>query len=149
MMEGKIIAISVSEKKGQQKHNVPEAMLIENSGIEGDAHAGFMHRQISLLGIESIETMRQRGAKVNPGDFAENITVEGIVLYDLPVGTKLTIGDTELEISQIGKECHTNCAVFYQVGSCIMPTEGVFAVVKKGGRIRQGDTLVVHHSDAK
>lgn len=144
MIKVKIIAISTSEKKGQKKRNVESAELIENMGIKRDAHAGFMHRQISLLGIESIELMRTRGANVNPGDFAENITVEGITLFELPVGTTMTIGDTELEISQIGKECHTNCEIFHQVGSCIMPTQGVFAVVKKGGMIHVGDTVEVH-----
>lgn len=144
MKEAKIIAISTSEKKGQKKHNVESAELIYDMGIKGDAHAGFMHRQISLLGIESIDLMRSRGANVNPGDFAENITVEGITLFELPVGTMMTIGDTELEVSQIGKECHTNCEIFHQVGSCIMPTQGIFAIVKKGGLIHVGDTLQVH-----
>ncbi len=144
MREAKIIAISTSKNKGEMKKNVPSAELVENMGIKGDAHAGFMHRQVSLLGIESIDLMRAKGANVNPGDFAENITVEGVVLYELPVGTKLTIGETELEVSQIGKECHTNCEVFHQVGSCIMPTQGIFAVVKKGGPISVNDTLYIH-----
>lgn len=144
MKEAKIIAISVSEKKGQRKHNVESAELIENMGIKGDAHAGFMHRQISLLGIESIDLMRKSGVDVNPGDFAENITVEGVTLYKLPVGTKMTIGETELEVSQIGKECHSGCEIQQLVGSCIMPTQGIFAVVKKGGSIKMGDTLIIH-----
>lgn len=141
MQEAKIIAISVSERKGQMKHNIPSAELIENHGIKDDAHAGKWHRQVSLLGIESIDIMRQRGAEVNPGDFAENITVEGVVLHELPIGTIIKIGDAELEVTQIGKECHTNCEVFYQVGSCIMPTQGIFAVVKKGGKINVGDKV--------
>lgn len=144
MKKAKIIAISVSEKKGQRKHNVESAELIENMGIKGDAHAGFMHRQISLLGIESIDLMRKSGVDVNPGDFAENITVEGVTLYKLPVGTKMTIGETELEVSQIGKECHSGCEIQQLVGSCIMPTQGIFAVVKKGGAIKMGDTLIIH-----
>ena len=144
MAEGKIIAISISEKKGQKKHNIESANLIVDHGMEGDAHAGNWHRQISLLGITSIEHMREKGADVKPGDFAENITVEGIVLYDLPVGTKLQLGsDVLLEVTQIGKECHHGCEIMKQVGSCIMPTQGIFGKVLKNGTINVGDDVTI------
>ncbi|WP_298705020.1 MOSC domain-containing protein [uncultured Veillonella sp.] len=141
----KVIAISISERKGQKKHNIPEAKLIPDFGMEGDAHAGNWHRQISLLGIQSIDLMRAKGADVNPGDFAENITVEGLVLYELPIGTKLYIGNAEqaveLEVTQIGKECHSGCEIQKQVGSCIMPTQGIFAKVIVGGMIKVNDEV--------
>lgn len=141
---GKVIAISMSEKKGQKKHNIERAELIANFGIKGDAHGGPWHRQISLLSIGSINLMRQKGAEVNPGDFAENITVEGITLYELPVGTHLKIGEsTLLEVTQIGKECHSGCEIQKQVGSCIMPTQGIFAKVIIGGIIKNGDIIQV------
>lgn len=140
----KIVAISISEKKGQRKHNISEAELITDFGMKGDAHAGKWHRQISLLGIASIDLMKAKGAPVAPGDFAENITVEGVVLYELPIGTKLIIGDgIELEVTQIGKECHSGCEIQKLVGSCIMPTQGIFARVIKGGMIRVGDAVQV------
>ena len=141
---GKVIAVCTSERKGIQKTSVPEIKVIENWGIEGDTHAGKWHRQISLLGIQSIDLMRAKGADVNPGDFAENITVEGLVLYELPVGTKLNVGDgIVLEVTQIGKECHSGCEIQKQVGSCIMPTQGIFARVLTGGKIRVGDEVTV------
>lgn len=144
MTNGKIIAISKSEKKGQKKHNIESANLIVNHGMEGDAHAGNWHRQISLLGIASIDHMKAQGADVKPGDFAENITVEGLVLYEIPVGTKVRIGDEAiLEITQIGKECHQGCEIMKQVGSCIMPTQGIFAKVLQNGIIRVGDEVVL------
>lgn len=140
----KIVAISISKEKGQRKHNIPEAELLTDFGMKGDAHAGKWHRQISLLGIASIELMKAKGAPVAPGDFAENITVEGIVLYELPVGTKLILGDdVELEVTQIGKECHSGCEIQKLVGSCIMPTQGIFARVIKGGMIHVGDAVQV------
>ena len=142
MEQGTIIAISKSEKKGQKKINIPEAKLIVDHGMEGDAHAGNWHRQISLLGIQSIEYMKGQGAKVEPGDFAENITVEGIVLYDLPIGIQLALGEEALlEVTQIGKECHQGCEIFKQVGSCIMPTQGIFGKVIKTGTISVGDVV--------
>lgn len=142
MTTAKVIAISISEKKGQKKHNIPEAELIADFGMKGDAHAGKWHRQISLLGIKSINLMRAKGADVAPGDFAENITVEGVTLYELPIGTVMHIGDSVvLEVTQIGKECHSGCEIFKQVGSCIMPTQGIFAKVVTGGIIRVGDAL--------
>ena len=142
--KGAIKAISVSKKKGIPKTNVPEAMLKIDFGIVGDAHAADWHRQISLLAIESIDKMVAMGAKVSPGNFAENITTEGIELLKLPVGSKLGVGeDTELEITQIGKECHSRCAIFEQIGDCIMPREGVFAKVNKGGLIKVADSIEV------
>ena len=143
-MQGKVVSINISEKKGTPKKTIPEGKLIENFGFEGDAHAGKWHRQVSLLGVESIEK-----AKLGPtnglchGVFAENITTEGITLYTLPVGTKLKVGECLLEISQIGKECHEGCAVSKLVGQCVMPREGVFAVVLKGGTVREGDEIRV------
>lgn len=144
LARGKVLAISISEKKGQKKHNIPEAQLMVNHGMKGDAHAGDWHRQISLLGIESIDFMRKKGANVQPGDFAENITVEGIVLYELPVGSHLRIGkNVELEVTQIGKECHSGCEIQQQIGSCIMPTQGIFAKVIQPGNIYVNDEVVV------
>ena len=141
-MKGTVVAVNISEKKGTPKKTVEEGMLIENFGLQGDAHAGKWRRQVSLLGVESIEK-----AKLGPtnglchGVFAENITTEGIELYTLPVGTKLQVGESLLEISQIGKECHEGCAVSKLVGQCVMPREGVFAVVLQGGKVRAGDAV--------
>ncbi|MHC4753450.1 MAG: MOSC domain-containing protein, partial [Planctomycetota bacterium] len=126
--EGRIRAISVSKEKGTQKLNVPEAELRADFGIVGDAHAGKWHRQVSLLAIESIEKMIAKGAKVLPGNLAENITTEGIELLKLSLGSKLRLGKSvELEITQFGKKCHSRCEIFEQVGDCIMPREGIFA----------------------
>jgi len=139
----KIIAVCRSDNKGTTKETVPEAELQEGFGLVGDAHADCCtHRQVSLLAVESINKMRGAGYDVNPGDFAENLTTEGIDLVSLPVGTTLQAGDgIVLEVSQIGKECHTGCAVFKLVGKCIMPKEGIFARVISGGVIRPGDEL--------
>lgn len=142
-MQGKIIAVCTSKNKGERKKNVGEANLLVGLGLEGDAHAGFQHRQVSLLAIESIEKMRQKGLDVHPGDFAENLTTEGINLPALPIGTKLKIGDVLMEVSQIGKVCHNRCNIYYQAGDCVMPKEGIFAIVVTGGRIANGDTLEV------
>jgi MOSC domain-containing protein YiiM len=142
-MQGKIIAVCTSEHKGQRKKNVGSARLLVGLGLEGDAHAGFAHRQVSLLAMESIEKMRQKGLDVNPGDFAENLTTTGLVLPALPVGTRLRIGDAVLEVSQIGKECHQKCAIYYQAGDCVMPKEGIFAIVVSGDTVSVGDTLEV------
>jgi MOSC domain-containing protein YiiM len=144
-MDGRVVSINISDKKGVKKKSVDEATLTENFGIKGDAHASEKwHRQISLLALESIEKMKSKGLKVRPGDFAENITTYGIDLLNLPVGTKLTIGkDVELEVSQIGKVCHTRCAIYRQAGDCVMPKEGIFAKVLKGGIVRKGDTIKV------
>ncbi len=142
IIKGKIRAISISAKKGMKKTNVPEAEVKVDFGIVGDAHGGDWHRQISLLAIESIDKMIVAGAKVSPGDFAENITTEGIELPKLPIGTMLKIGSgIELEVTQIGKECHSRCEIFEQVGDCIMPREGIFAKVIKGGTITIGNII--------
>lgn len=142
-MEGKIIAVCTSEHKGQRKKNVGSGRLLPSLGLEGDAHAGFAHRQVSLLAMESIEKMRQTGLDVYPGDFAENLTTAGVVLPELPVGTRMKIGEALLEVSQIGKECHTRCAIYYQAGDCVMPKEGIFAVVLEGGPVNAGDSLEI------
>lgn len=141
-MSGKIIAVSISEKKGMKKYNVASVLLKEAFGIVGDAHSGDGNRQVSLLAKESIDKMKAKGLKVGPGDFAENITTQGLDLLSLTVGDKLKIGqDALLELSQFGKECHTRCNIYYQAGDCVMPKEGVFAKVIKGGVIKPGDTL--------
>lgn len=142
-MHGKIVAINLSDKKGARKKPVKEALIKENYGIEGDAHASSeWHRQISLLAIESIKKMQALGLDVGPGDFAENITTEGIELPSLPIGTKLNFGDKiELEVTQIGKICHDRCAIYYQAGDCVMPKEGIFVKVIKGGLIKTGDPI--------
>ena len=140
---GKVFAVCLSKAKGTRKEVVEEGELKENFGMVGDAHASNnWHRQVSLLAVESIEKMRQQGFNVNVGDFAENLTCEGVVLTALPVGTKIKVGnDVFLRISQIGKECHTGCAVFKQAGTCIMPKEGVFAEVLHGGKVKAGDEI--------
>ena len=142
--KGEIIAVSISEKKGTKKRNVESAELNENFGIISDAHAEGGKRQVSLLAFESIEKMKNKGLNVKAGDFAENITTQGIDLLSLRLGDKLSIGKNAiLEISQIGKECHTRCNIYYQAGDCVMPKEGIFARVLKGGIIRQGDKIEV------
>jgi MOSC domain-containing protein YiiM len=141
---GRIKAISVSKEKGTRKVNVPEAQLRTDFGIIGDAHAANWHRQVSLLAVESIDRMAAKGAKVSPGDFAENITTEGIDLLKLPTGSKLKLGKrVELEITQFGKKCHSRCEIFEQVGDCIMPREGIFAKVTRPGSIKVGDVIEV------
>ncbi len=143
-IRGKIKAISISKNRGTRKYNIPSAELKANFGIEGDAHAGNRQRQISLLANESIVKIRAKGANVTAGDFAENITTEEINLQSLTMGNKLKLGpEAEVEITQLGKECHNPCAIFQQVGDCIMPREGVFAKVTKPGQIKVGDTIEV------
>lgn len=140
----KILAINISEKKGVIKNSVPEVLLLEDFGMEGDAHAGKWHRQVSLLGQESVDKMIAKGAdNLKPGVFAENITTEGIILYELPVGTLLRIGSTEHEVTQIGKECHHGCEIKKITGDCVMPREGIFTRVLKGGVIKVGDEIDV------
>lgn len=141
MME--VIAVCISEKKGERKHPVPEITLQRDHGIVGDAHAGNWHRQVSLLAEESVDTMRALGLTLAPGDFAENILTRGIVLKTLPVGTRLRVGETVLEITQIGKQCHNDCAIRKTTGRCVMPTDGVFAVVLEEGVIRPGDAIEI------
>jgi len=141
----KIIAVSRSERKGTKKINVSQGVLKENYGLVGDAHADYCtHRQLSLLAIESINRTRSLGFNVGPGDFAENLTTEGIDVASLPVSTYVSIGkEIILEVTQIGKECHTGCAIYRQIGKCIMPKEGVFARVIQGGTVKAGDTIRV------
>lgn len=139
---GEIIAVCISARKGERKKDVREGLLIKGEGLQGDAHAGFAHRQVSLLAMESIEKMRAKGLEVGPGDFAENLTTRHIDLLSLPVGTRLQAGpEAILRVTQIGKECHDRCAIYYQAGDCVMPREGIFAEVLKGGRIKSGDSL--------
>ena len=138
---GKVVAVCISEKKGTQKTEVPSIKLVPEWGIDGDAHAGKWHRQVSLLALEKIEAFRARGADVDFGAFGENIIVEGFDLRNLPVGTRFRIGDALLELTQIGKECHEHCAIYHQVGDCIMPREGVFTIVLEGGTVKAGDEI--------
>lgn len=137
----KIQAISVSDRKGVRKKNVDSAFFKDDFGIDGDAHAGKWHRQVSLLAIESVKKMQEKGLDVKSGDFAENVTTEGLDLLSLPVGTKLKIGGINLIISQIGKVCHHRCAIYYQAGDCVMPKEGIFGVVRGSGELKAGDTI--------
>jgi len=140
---GKIVALNISKKKGIPKTNVKRVTLIENFGMEGDIHAGNWHRQISLLAKESIEKMRAKGLNVRPGAFAENITTEFLNLPELNIGDKIIAGDSEMEITQIGKECHTKCAIYFSAGDCVMPREGIFARVLKGGILNVDDEIKI------
>ncbi len=142
-MEGKVLSINISEKKSVKKKPVEEAVLIQDKGLEHDAHAEGGIRQVSLLAVESIEKMRQLGLDVNPGDFAENITTEGIDLLSLPLGTRIQIGETVLEVTQHGKICHTRCNIYKTVGDCVMPKEGIFCKILKGGLIKKGYSVKV------
>jgi MOSC domain-containing protein YiiM len=150
-MTGTVVSVNISGKKGERKTPVHEAVINENYGIVGDAHSSSLwHRQVSLLAIESIEKMRGLGLDVNPGDFAENITTKGLDLIAFPIGARIRIGSEVVgEVSQIGKECHTRCAIFYQAGDCVMPKEGIFIKVLHGGRVADGDLIVISlpHSD--
>lgn len=140
----RVVAINISEKKGVPKVTIPEGNFIEEFGLEGDAHGGKWHRQVSLLGIESIDKMKAVGVQgLCTGKFAENLTTEGVVLYELPVGTQLKIGDTIQEVTQIGKECHQKCAIYHTVGDCVMPKEGIFTRVLKGGVVKAGDEIEI------
>lgn len=142
-LEGRIAAISVSRDKGESKTNVDRALLLKEWGIEGDAHAGNWDRQVSLLAMESIEKMRAQGAQVHPGDFGENLTVEFADLSRLRIGDRVRIGAILLEITQLGKECHEPCAIYHQIGDCVMPRDGLFARVLRGGRICVGELLTI------
>lgn len=137
----KVISVNISEKKGTIKSPVPQIELRKKHGIVGDAHAGNWHRQVSLLAVESLNKMKEKIPSLKPGDFAENIMTEGISLHTLPIGTILTIGECELEVTQIGKECHKGCEIRNITGECIMPTEGIFAIVKKEGFIYPEDNI--------
>lgn len=141
-IQGTVVAVCTSDKKGIRKRNVGKARLKADWGIEGDAHAANWHRQVSLLAMESIDKMRQKGLNVGPGSFAENLTTQGIDLLALPIGSRVRIGsETKLEITQHGKLCHERCAIYDAAGDCVMPREGIFAKVLKGGRIKVGDAI--------
>ncbi|HBF36783.1 MAG TPA: MOSC domain-containing protein [Firmicutes bacterium] len=140
----KVVAINISEQRGIPKTTVSEGEFITDFGLKGDAHAGNWHRQVSFLGQESIDKMKALGIKdLGAGQFAENITTEGIVLYSLPIGTRLDINGVIFEVTQIGKECHQGCAIFQQIGKCVMPKEGIFARVIQGGTVRPGDEITI------
>lgn len=141
---GTIKAVCTSPRKGMRKKNVGEGLLVVEQGLQGDAHAGPWHRQVSLLALESIDKMRAMGLDVGPGDFAENLTTEGIDLVTLPLGARLKIGSEAVgEVTQIGKECHTRCAIYHQAGDCVMPKEGIFIRVLTGGKVKAGDSIEV------
>lgn len=146
-MDGRIVAVSISRNKGERKTPVDGVDLREEHGIVGDAHAGSWHRQVSLLARESIDKMRSLGLDVDSGDFAENITTSGIDLPALPVGSRLRVGGAVLEVTQIGKECHTRCAIYHQAGDCVMPKEGIFARVVRGGAVHAGEPVEVLAGD--
>ncbi|MCP2604894.1 MOSC domain-containing protein [Candidatus Aminicenantes bacterium AH-873-B07] len=142
--KGKIISVNISKKKNVRKRPIQKVKILSRFGLEGDVHAGNWHRQVSLLAVESIKKMKSKGLKVKPGDFGENITTQGINLISLSVGSVLKLGEKVLlEITQIGKVCHTKCAIYYQAGDCIMPKEGVFARVLEGGEIKVGDEIEI------
>lgn len=150
-MIAEVVSVNINEKKGVRKEPTDMIMLTENFGVEGDAHASSeWHRQVSLLAIESIEKMRQKGIDVHPGDFAENITTEGIDLCSLTVGTRIYLGsDVETEVTQIGKKCHNRCAIYEQVGDCVMPREGIFVRVLRGGPVKEGDIIRIMDSSIR
>ena len=145
----KVLAICISKHIGTLKNEVSEANFIEEFGIEGDAHAGKWHRQVSLLAFEKIDDFRNKGGNVDFGAFGENLVVDGIELHKLPVGQQLQVGEVLLEVTQIGKECHDKCAIYYQVGECIMPKNGIFTRVLKGGKVKVGDKCTLIDSGKK
>lgn len=141
---GRIVSVNISDRKGEKKRNVSEVRIITGHGIEGDAHAGCDPiREISILSMESIGKIREKGLDVRQGDFGENITVEGIEVYTLPIGTVLKVGEVLLEVTKIGKECKDRCAIFQQVGDCVMPREGIFVKSLTSGALKPGDEIVV------
>lgn len=141
---GKVLAVNISEDKGTKKTNIQSCSLLKDFGLKGDAHAGPWHRQVSLLANESIEKMRAKGLNVGHGDFAENITTEAVDLVHLPIGTEIRIGNSViLRVTQIGKECHERCAIYYQAGDCVMPKEGIFAEVVSEGEVKVGDEIFI------
>lgn len=143
-MKGKVVSVNISTRKGEKKYNIESCRLKKDRGLENDAHEGFLHRQVSLLAKESIEKMQAKGVDVGCGDFAENLTTEGINLVSLPLGTRLAVGPgSVLRITQIGKECHSGCSIFLQAGDCIMPREGIFAEVLIEGTVSIGDKIEV------
>ncbi len=139
--EGEVVAVCVSDRKGVPKANVDRRRLLADHGLEGDAHAEGGKRQVSLLAMESIEKMCAKGLDVNPGSFAENITTSGIELFTLPIGTRMHIGSALVEVTQIGKDCHSRCAVYYRAGDCVMPKEGIFVKVLTSGEASVGDRI--------
>lgn len=142
--KGQVLAVNISEKRGEKKHNINEAYIKADWGIEVDAHSGDWHRQVSLLSLSSVEKMRALGAIIDFGDFAENLTVAGIDVATLPIGTLLQVGEVQMEVTQIGKECHNKaCAIKKQVGTCVMPVEGIFAKTLTSGWVRTGDSVEV------
>jgi len=140
---GSVVSVNVAATKGVRKQPRPGIVLVVERGVEGDGHAGPWHRQVSLLALESIETMRAKGLDVGPGDFAENVTTSGVPVADLPIGTRLRLGGCLVELTQIGKVCHDRCAIYRAAGDCVMPREGVFARVLEGGPLKAGDEVVV------
>lgn len=142
-LQGRVLAVCTSERKGTPKRDVGHGQLEVEWGLVGDAHAGKWHRQVSLLAWESIEKMRAKGLNVRAGSFAENITTEGLELHTLPVGTRLRIGSALAEVTQIGKICHDRCAIYYQAGDCVMPREGIFVRILEPGEVRVGDAVEV------
>ncbi len=144
VQKGKVLAVNVSVDKGTKKTNIQSCTLLKDFGLKGDAHAGPWHRQVSLLANESIKKMRAKGLNVGYGDFAENITTEGLDLVHLPIGTEILIGNSIiLRVTQIGKECHDRCAIYYQAGDCVMPKEGIFAEVVNEGEVKAGDEITI------
>ena len=144
IQRGKVLAVNISEEKGTKKTNIQKCALLKDFGLKGDAHAGPWHRQVSLLANESIDKMKAMGLKVGYGDFAENITTEGVDLVHLPIGTTIRVGNSVLlRVTQIGKECHERCAIYYQVGDCVMPKEGIFAEVLSEGEVKAGDEILI------
>lgn len=144
---GRIAAVCSSEKRGTPKHDIREGELIADFGLKGDAHAGYMHRQVSLIALEDIEIMKAKLPDLAPGSFAENLTTEGFDLASLKVGDRIRIGAALLEITQIGKECHSHCEIFKRTGECIMPRKGIFAKVISGGIVKTGDTIEIAQDD--
>ncbi|MGD0919235.1 MAG: MOSC domain-containing protein [Thermodesulfobacteriota bacterium] len=154
IQKGRVLAVNISEKKGTKKTNIQSCSLLKDFGLKDDAHAGPWHRQVSLLANESIEKMRVKGLNVGYGDFAENITTVGVDLVHLPIGTEIRVGNSVLlRVTQIGKECHTRCAIYYQAGDCVMPKEGIFAEVVSQGEVKVGDDIIIqaqsHRKDAE
>jgi len=141
--KGAVVSVNVAAEKGMRKTPQPEIRLVADHGVEGDGHAGPWHRQVSLLARESIESMRAKGLDVGPGDFAENVTTAGLMVAELPLGTRLRLGGCLVELTQIGKICHDRCAIYRAAGDCVMPREGVFARVIEGGPLRAGDDVAI------
>lgn len=144
---GTVLAVCISARRGMQKKAVKRVELVTDYGITGDAHAGPGHRQVSLLSLSSIEKIKARGVETFPGIFAENIVTVGIELVSLPLGTVLSVGSSRLQVTQIGKECHSHCAIYEQAGDCVMPREGIFARVLEGGIVAEGDRVELLTAD--